>query len=203
MARRRGGRRERPSTKGMRSCIVCRERGERESLIRLVLSPENVVNVDWYLKAPGRGAHLCYERACIDNACSGALLSRAFRSPVQVPEPAQLQRAVLDSIEGRLKGLLTLGRRARWTVSGSDVITRMAARVRLLILAHDVAPDTRRKLVAALKQNEPRVLVYGDSAWLGETQGAAKRVALAVIDADAARRFADEFDRHNRISVVT
>ena len=38
--------------RGMRSCIACRGRFQRESLARLVVAPDGQVLVDRYLRAP-------------------------------------------------------------------------------------------------------------------------------------------------------
>ena len=109
----------RPSTKGLRSCLGCRERFERDTLIRVVCDPTGLVLVDRYLKAPGRGAHLCYSRACIDNAIKRRAFGRAFEGAVQPVDAETLVAAAMLSIETRLEDALALARRAGFVRSGT------------------------------------------------------------------------------------
>lgn len=205
MARRRhqGERRERPSTKGMRSCIACRERFERESLVRLVAGPEGEILVDWYRKAPGRGSHVCYSFECIASACAGRGLSRALKCPVEVPDVGRLVDAVLESVEGRIESMLSIGRRAGWALSGTDVLLRAGNRIRLLVLAEDISADSERKLRAAVTGQGAVVAVYGDAVSLGRTQGREARVALGVVDQKMAQRLAAELERRSRLMAAT
>ena len=48
-----------------RSCIVCRRRASKPSLVRLV-APQGVLTVDEAACLPGRGAYLCSREACMD-----------------------------------------------------------------------------------------------------------------------------------------
>ena len=82
MAKQRG-RKAKPNTDGTRMCAACRERAPRDALIRLVVDPEGQIFYDRYLKAPGRGVHLCYAQACIEKAVKTRAISRALKRPVQ------------------------------------------------------------------------------------------------------------------------
>ena len=48
-----------------RQCMGCRERKEKRELIRVVRSPEGAVSLDFRGKAPGRGAYICPDMACL------------------------------------------------------------------------------------------------------------------------------------------
>ena len=193
--RHRGERRERPSTKGMRSCVACRERFPRASLVRLVAGPDGEVLVDWYRKAPGRGCHVCYSLPCLELVGTGRGLSRALKRSIDVPDAVALTAAVLESVEGRIKSLLSIGRGAGWVLSGTDVLIRAGEKIRLLVLAEDISADSERKLRAAVTGQGAVVAVYGDAGLLGKTQGKEARVALGVVDLKMAQRLAAEFER--------
>ena len=107
--------------------------------------------------------------------------------------------AVLASIEGRIEGLLSIGRRAGWALSGTDVLIRAGNRVRLLVLAEDISADSERKLRAAVTGQGAVVAVYGDAVSLGRTQGKEARVALGVVDQKIAQRLASEFERRSHL----
>ena len=167
-----------------------------------MVGPEGALMVDWFRKAPGRGAHLCYSSSCLDGLSQGGGLSRALKRSVETPDTELLRRAILDSIEGRIGNLLSIGRTAGWAVSGTDVLLRAASKVRLLILAEDVAADSERKLRAAMGGQETAFVVYRDAAFLGQTQGKEARVALGIVEPQMAQRLKIEFERRDCLLVA-
>jgi len=187
----------------MRSCIGCRQKATRVSLIRLVCDPEGTIVVDRHLKAPGRGAHLCYDAECIRLAAQRKAFGRAFKRPVAPVDPERLIADVGEAISARVRDRLAIGRRAGWTRSGMDVLGRVRARLALIVLAEDVAPKTVGRIVSWGDPERCPVIVFGDRALLGATQGQAERVAIGVIDADEAARLRCEFERRDRVLVAT
>ena len=67
-----------------RQCMGCRERREKRELIRVVRSPEGAVSLDFRGKAPGRGAYICPEMACLKKAIRSKALERSLE--VAIPE---------------------------------------------------------------------------------------------------------------------
>ncbi|MBR7178217.1 MAG: YlxR family protein [Oscillospiraceae bacterium] len=67
-----------------RQCMGCRERKEKRELIRVVRSPEGAVSLDFRGKAPGRGAYICPEMACLKKAIRSKALERSLE--VAIPE---------------------------------------------------------------------------------------------------------------------
>lgn len=191
-----------PSTRGMRSCIGCRQRAPREALIRLVCDPQGAVVVDRHLKAPGRGAHLCYDAKCIHLAAQRRAFGRAFKRSVAPVDPERLLADVGAAIEARVRDRLAIGRRAGWTRSGMDVLARVRSRLSLIVLAEDAAAATAERIVSWGDPEGCPVIVFGDRALLGATQGQAERVAVGVIDADEAARLRVEFERRDRVLVA-
>ena len=68
----------------VRMCIGCRRVRPKSALVRLVREVDGVVAVDARYRAPGRGAYVCADRACVDRALKGGRLARAFRQPSRV-----------------------------------------------------------------------------------------------------------------------
>jgi len=64
-------------------CVGCREMKPKKELIRVVKSPEGVINIDLKGKAPGRGAYLCRNQACVDKAAKSKLLEKAFEQRIE------------------------------------------------------------------------------------------------------------------------
>ena len=67
-----------------RQCMGCRERKEKRELIRVVRSPEGAVSLDFRGKAPGRGAYICPDAACLKKAIRSKALERSLE--VAIPE---------------------------------------------------------------------------------------------------------------------
>ena len=66
----------------MRQCIGCREMKPKKELIRVVRSPEGTISLDFRGKAPGRGAYLCPDAACLKRAVKAKALNRAFETEI-------------------------------------------------------------------------------------------------------------------------
>ena len=67
-----------------RQCMGCRERKEKREMIRVVRSPEGTVSLDFRGKAPGRGAYICPDKACLKKALRSKALDRSLE--VAIPE---------------------------------------------------------------------------------------------------------------------
>lgn len=77
----------RPKHVPLRTCVVCREKDAKRTFVRIVRTPEGVVEIDPTGKKNGRGAYLCTRFACWERAASGTALDRALR--VEVTEEAR------------------------------------------------------------------------------------------------------------------
>ena len=67
----------------MRQCLGCREMKPKKELIRVVRSPdEATISLDFQGKAPGRGAYLCPDPACLKKAIKSRALERAFSTSI-------------------------------------------------------------------------------------------------------------------------
>lgn len=62
-----------------RTCVVCREVSEKRGLTRLVKTPDEGVVVDLTGKRNGRGAYLCDNPACWEQALHSDILNKALR----------------------------------------------------------------------------------------------------------------------------
>ena len=80
----------------MRQCTGCREMKPKREMIRVVRSPEGSVSLDFKGKAPGRGAYICPDEACLKKALKSRALEHALE--VSIPE------AILDELRGQGEG---------------------------------------------------------------------------------------------------
>ena len=79
----------------MRQCVGCREMKPKKELIRIVRAPDGTIGLDFKGKAPGRGAYICPDVACLTKARKAKALSHAFDQPV----PDQIYEALLGQLE--------------------------------------------------------------------------------------------------------
>ncbi len=80
----------------MRTCVVTKEKYEKRELVRIVRSPEGVVEVDLTGKKNGKGAYIKLSKEVIDKAIKSKALDRALE--VDVPDSLyeELERMVED-----------------------------------------------------------------------------------------------------------
>ena len=75
-----------------RQCMGCRERREKRELIRVVRAPDGGVSLDFRGKAPGRGAYICPEMACLKKAIRSKALERILEVPIPEEIYARLEK---------------------------------------------------------------------------------------------------------------
>jgi len=69
---------KRPKHVPQRTCIACRSVRSKGDLLRIVRTPQGVVEVDSTGKAAGRGAYICRSEACAETAVRQKKLVRAL-----------------------------------------------------------------------------------------------------------------------------
>lgn len=79
----------------MRQCVGCREHKPKKELIRVVRSPEGEISLDFRGKAPGRGAYLCPDGACLKKAIKSKALERGFETQI----PQEIYEELLKKME--------------------------------------------------------------------------------------------------------
>lgn len=68
----------------LRRCVGCQEQKDKKSLIRVVRTPEHEIVLDPTGKKSGRGAYICHDVACLEQARHKKAFNRAFK--VDVPD---------------------------------------------------------------------------------------------------------------------
>jgi hypothetical protein len=78
-----------------RMCVGCREMKNKRDLLRVVRTPEGSIEVDPTGKKSGRGAYLCPDPECLNQAVKGKRLQKALEH--------EISNEVLDIIRAQLK----------------------------------------------------------------------------------------------------
>jgi predicted RNA-binding protein YlxR (DUF448 family) len=84
----------------MRQCLGCREMKPKADLIRVVRSPLGEITLDRRGKAPGRGAYVCANAACLKKALKNKALDRAL----EVKIPDEIIEKLTAELEGNADG---------------------------------------------------------------------------------------------------
>lgn len=91
----------RPKHIPQRTCVACRTTQAKVRLVRIVRTPEGTIEVDRTGKRNGRGAYLCPQRCCWEEALRQGQLERALRATL-TPECKALLLETAASFPPRL-----------------------------------------------------------------------------------------------------
>lgn len=80
----------------MRMCLGCQEMKPKKELVRIVRTPEGMVEIDPTGKRNGRGAYICPRVECLNAAIKGHRIQKAFNIAL-TPE-------LIQELEGKLEG---------------------------------------------------------------------------------------------------
>jgi predicted RNA-binding protein YlxR (DUF448 family) len=84
-------------TEPIRTCVGCRRRADKSTLIRIVQAGADLV-VDVRQREPGRGAYLHPETGCLEQAIKKRALGRALRSDGIGPDQTAALRVTFEAI---------------------------------------------------------------------------------------------------------
>ena len=129
-----------------RRCIVTRQSGDADQLLRFVLSPDNEVFFDLKEKLPGRGAWVTGQRSYVEQAVSKKLFARAFKTQCRIDE--NLADKIDQLLEEHCLNYISLSKKAGQILTGFDKISAALSKnnVEMLIEATDGASDGQSKL---------------------------------------------------------
>ncbi len=141
-----------------RSCIVTRQAGSIEGLIRFVAAPDGTITPDLRRKLPGRGAHVVLSRAVLVEAIKRKAFDRALKTKVIIPP--DLPDLVARLLKRDCVQALSIANKAGLVVMGFMKVESAieADRIAALISAEEAADDGKRKIGQALRR------IHGDDA---------------------------------------
>ena len=142
-----------------RTCLVTRQAGNPDRMIRFALAPDGQVVPDLRARLPGRGAWVTATRTAVQEAVKKRLFQRAFRR-----KDARVAPDLADVIEAGLRDDMrqgfSLANKGGCVVTGFTKVESAVdseTGVKALVHASDASADGRRKLGQALRRR------YGDA----------------------------------------
>lgn len=135
-----------------RMCIVTRQGGTPETLIRFVAGPDGRVVPDLKKQLPGRGCWVTAERAIVEKAIARKAFARGLKKPDVVVGP-ELADDVDRLLSQQLGGMMNMARKAGQFVSGASKVEQAVRGMAALATFHatDAAADGVRKIDQARK----------------------------------------------------
>lgn len=136
-----------------RTCALTREEKPASELIRFALSPDGVLAPDVDGKAPGRGVWISLSFAAVEEATRKKVFARSLKTQIKVPD--DLAFLTKTRLEQRLTGTLGLARKAGALITGAAKVSALVENggAAALITASDAAPDSRRKMLQAVRRS--------------------------------------------------
>jgi len=176
-----------------RRCIGSGTVQEKETLLRFVIGPQQVLVPDLAARLPGRGLYLTPSRVIFAQALKKKAFARAARGPVTVPEdlPIRLDRLLCEAAQQ----MLGMARRSGQAVAGYDQVAHWlrSGKVGLLVQAADAAEGGRARLRALAGKAPERSVLR--AAELGGPFGRDHLVHVAIAPGGLAQRIRVALDR--------
>ena len=134
-----------------RMCIVTRESGSPDELIRFVAAPDGTVIADLKRQLPGRGCWVKIDRSLVDKAVAKKSFARALKMDVKAA--ADLGETVDKLLMQQLMQMMNMARKAGQFITGASKVDAAIRSGAALAVFHatDAAADGVRKIDQARK----------------------------------------------------
>ncbi len=157
-----------PERGPLRRCLVQREQGRREAMLRFVVAPDRTLVFDVGATLPGRGLWLSAAGDVVEMALKRGVFSRAARQ--QVITPKDLRAQVETMLAQRIFELAGLARRGGGAISGFEKAREwlVSGKAGLVMQALDGSVDERARFLGG--RDIPVVTIF-TAARLGQVFG--------------------------------
>jgi uncharacterized protein len=174
-----------PECGPLRRCLVAREQGLREAMLRFVVAPDRTLVFDVGATLPGRGLWLSASGDVVEMALKRGVFSRAVKQPVTVPR--DLRGQVEAMLRQRIFELAGLARRGGGAISGFEKAREwlVSGKAGLVMQALDGSVEERARFIGG--RDIPVVTVF-TAARLGQVFGREHAVHAVI----AAGRLAEK-----------
>lgn len=187
-----------------RTCVACRTTQNPDAMLRVVLAPDGVTpHIDYLGRLPGRGAYVCPNMRCLEQAVQRGGLRRSFRKPVEGNADALMKQAWEASVR-QIRSLLSLANRANKALPGSSRVEVgfKAGEAKLLLVAHDASAGVQRKFRRWATELEVPVAECLSKEEMGPSLGSSETAVALITDAGFATRIQQELERSKHLICI-
>ncbi len=79
-----------------RTCIGCRQKKDKTSLIRIVCNKQGEISIDKSEKKQGRGAYICNNKDCLEKAIKSKGIERSFKRKIDEEVYNNLRGVIIE-----------------------------------------------------------------------------------------------------------
>lgn len=83
----------------LRKCIGCSEMKPKKDLIRVIRTPESVIEIDFTGRKNGRGAYLCRNENCLNRAIKTKQLNRSLQAEITEDILIRIKKELMKDAE--------------------------------------------------------------------------------------------------------
>ncbi|CAK7191934.1 hypothetical protein COMNV_00115 [Commensalibacter sp. Nvir] len=176
-----------------RCCVVTKEKGNPEELIRFVLSPNSEIIPDLTERLPGRGMWLKADRNVLHIAMQRHVFSRVTQCQVKVPE--NIISIITEGLKRRIKNTIGFARRAGQVTYGFEKVREKISqnKVALIIQAVDGSSEEKKRLLSGTKSL--LMITFLTAEELGKLFGRERVVHAAIHVGSFAHRIGCDYKR--------
>ena len=181
-----------PEIGPLRRCVVTRESGPKEGMLRFVLGPDRVLVPDLEGRLPGRGMWLSATADVLERAVKRGAFAKAARGTVQLPP--NLRARIEDGLQRRIRDFVGFARRGGQAICGREAVREwlQSGKAGLLVEASDGSAPERARLVGG---SAVAVVAPLPAAMLGAVFGRDHVVHVAIAPGRLAAAIAVEAGR--------
>ncbi len=179
-----------------RMCIACRTVAPAKSLLRFVRANDGEVLFDAKASAPGRGAYLCADAACLSVAAKRGHFARAFEAPV-VFDAQALAIQVKATLMKRAEENLGLAFKVGQCVPGRTKALLQVPTGNCLAIV--IAEDLTENSVREIGEMTVPVLPGPDKAKMGHALGRGETGVVALLKGRISEQVMCDLQRSRRV----
>ncbi|MGL4253772.1 MAG: DUF448 domain-containing protein [Fusobacteriaceae bacterium] len=162
-----------------RSCIVCREKKEKEDLFRLAEIGDKLI-FDENQKEQCRGKYVCKTKECLQK------LSKHKKIKISMEELVKMANLLKKEQKDYLNVLKAM-RNSQALTFGINMVFDEIEHIHFIVIAEDISEKNDSKIVAKAKEHKIPYIYYGTKAQLGEIFSKNEVTVIAVKDKKIAR----------------
>ena len=180
-----------------RRCISSMEVRQTRTMIRFVLSPDNVVTPDLKNALPGRGMWVTSCRSALQNAVDKNMFSKSAKAKVFVPDDLIERTEML--LRKRIIESVSLARRSGQAISGFEKVKELlkSHQADVILCAGDTKADSAEKLAGMCRMLEVSFFGGVEPLELGKVFGNDKATYAGIVKCGIADTLKYEIDRLN------